>query len=97
MAPHEHHRPADTLEDDNFSGVCIHHSGVTATMEERERNRIEAEALNKANHEAQWAAIEKMREGINGMVRWICGAMGMLILAFITWILTNFGIIHLAK
>jgi hypothetical protein len=87
---HTHHRFSD-------SGVCYKHEGLTTAIIDMKETRIADNVLNEKEHLAQWTAIDKMRESINMMTRWIMGAMGAAILAFGSWLLTNFHIINIGK
>ena len=90
---HTHHQMFDGTE----SSVCYKHEGLTTAIIDMKEARIADNVLNEKDHKAAFAAIDKMREGINMMVRWIMGAMGALILAFLSWLLTNFHVINVGK
>jgi len=92
QALHTHHR-----EQDFGIPVCLEHSGVCMNIQGIKEDIIRADAINTQNHEAQWKAIDKLRDSVDRavttMTRWAVGAMGALILALFSWVLTNFHII----
>jgi hypothetical protein len=92
MTEHVQHRDHEDTDGIDIQ-VCPAHSGMRVELKNIKEDVVRNDTINNQNHEAQWRAIDKMRNGIEGMTRWIAGAMGLLILAFATWILNNFHVI----
>jgi hypothetical protein len=77
MNEHLHHREIDNMN------VCLEHSGQCANIENIKSDIAAKDALNTANHAAQWRAIDGMR-------RWVISGMGALILGVFLWVLNSF-------
>lgn len=100
---HLHHRNSDFIDAAYvMEKVCDEkHAGLITTLINMKEQRIADETINESNHKAQWKAIEELREtlkvSVNRMVNWIIAAMSALILAFGSWLLTNFHVINVGK